>query len=163
MQGDSTVIDYLNKALRHELTAVNQYWLHGRLLDDWGLAKLARKEREEAEEERTHADQLMDRILFLEGFPNLQYLDDLRIGRDIQSVLECDLAGEYAARALYHEAWAICTEAGDIVSRKLFEQLLADEEHHIDFLETQLTLLKNIGVENYSDLQAEPADQPGEA
>ncbi|NVK35738.1 MAG: bacterioferritin, partial [Rhodobacteraceae bacterium] len=101
MKGDVTVIEYLNKALRHELTAVNQYRLHSRLLADWGYSRLADKELEEAGEEQSHADELMDRILFLEGWPNLQFLDDLRIGTNLKEVLESDLVGEYTARALY--------------------------------------------------------------
>ncbi|OJJ12880.1 bacterioferritin [Alphaproteobacteria bacterium AO1-B] len=160
MKGDARVIDYLNKALRHELTAVNQYWLHGRLLADWGFGKLAVKELEEAEEERQHAQDLMDRILFLEGFPNLQTLDPLRIGQSVKECLEGDLAAEYAARSLYHEAREVCREQGDYVSMKLFETLLSDEESHIDFLETQLALIERIGIDNYSLLQAQSADTP---
>jgi len=158
MKGDARVIDYLNKALRHELTAVNQYWLHGRLLADWGFGKLAAKELEESEEERQHAQDLMDRILFLEGFPNLQTLDALRIGQSVKECLEGDLAAEYAARSLYHEAREVCREQGDYVSMKLFETLLSDEESHIDFLETQLALIERIGIDNYSLLQAQSAD-----
>ncbi len=158
MKGNATVIEYLNKALRHELTAVNQYWLHARLLSDWGFEKLAAKERAEAEEERGHADTLMDRIIFLEGLPNLQVLDSLRIGQSLKECLEGDLAAEYVARALYHEAREVCREIGDYVSMGLFETLLADEEGHIDFLETQLALIEQIGIERYSLLQASPAD-----
>ncbi|WP_417671076.1 bacterioferritin [Roseibium sp.] len=158
MKGDTRVIEYLNKALRHELTAVNQYWLHSRILEDWGYPRVARKERAESLEERDHADLLIDRILFLEGYPNLQVLDPLRIGTSLKDCLECDLAGEYTARALYHEARQVCSEAGDIVSMKLFENLLADEEDHIDFLETQLELIEKIGIDRYALLQAEPAD-----
>ncbi|WP_417688088.1 bacterioferritin [Roseibium sp.] len=158
MKGDTRVIEYLNKALRHELTAVNQYWLHSRMLEDWGYHRIARKEREESLEERDHADQLIDRILFLEGYPNLQVLDHLRIGSSLKDCIECDLAGEYSARALYHEARQVCSEAGDVVSMKLFESLLADEESHIDFLETQLQLIEMIGIDSYSQLQAVPAD-----
>ncbi|EFO33112.1 bacterioferritin [Roseibium sp. TrichSKD4] len=159
MKGDTRVIEYLNKALRHELTAVNQYWLHARLLDDWGFGKLAAKELAEAEEERAHAQDLMDRILFLEGLPNLQVLDPLRIGHSVKECIESDLAAEYVARALYHEAREVCREAEDYVSMKLFEQLLADEEGHIDFLETQLGLIERIGINEYSFLQAKSADQ----
>ncbi len=162
MKGDTQVIEYLNKALRHELTAVSQYWLHSRLLEDWGFVRLAKKEREEALEERDHADQLIDRILFLEGYPNLQVLDQLRIGSSLKDCLECDLAGEYTARALYHEARQVCIEAGDIVSMRLFEALLGDEEAHIDFLETQLALVERIGVDRYGLLQSAPADATAE-
>ena len=158
MKGEAKVIEYLNKALRHELTAVNQYWLHGRLLADWGFGKLADKELAELEEERRHADDLIDRIIFLEGLPNLQTLDPMRIGQSVKECLEGDLAAEYVARALYHEAREVCREHGDYVSMKLFETLLADEEGHINFLETQLALIERIGIDRYSQLQAKPAD-----
>ncbi|MDN3721760.1 bacterioferritin [Roseibium salinum] len=159
MKGEPRVIEYLNKALRHELTAVNQYWLHARLLADWGGSeKLAAKELEEADEERQHAQDLMDRIIFLEGLPNLQTLDPLRIGQSVKECLEGDLAAEYVARALYHEAREVCRELGDYISMKLFEQLLADEESHIDFLETELGLIERIGIDNYCLLQAKSAD-----
>ena len=159
MKGEPKVLEYLNKALRHELTAVNQYWLHYRLLEDWGFTKLAKKEREESIEEMEHADKLIERIIFLEGHPNLQTLDPLRIGQDLKECLECDLAGEYSARALYKEAREVCREDGDYVTMKLFEDLMADEEGHIDFLETQLELLEKIGVERYGLLQATPANE----
>ena len=158
MKGDAKVIEYLNKALRMELTAVSQYWLHFRLTEDWGFAKLARKERAESIEEMHHADKLAERIIFLEGFPNMQQLDPLRIGQNIKEVLEADLSGEYDARTHYSEGREVCRVAGDIVSMKLFEELLADEEGHIDFLETQLALLEELGVEKYGQLNADPAD-----
>ena len=154
MQGDAKVIDYLNKALRHELTAVSQYWLHYRLQDDWGLGSMAKKSREESIEEMQHADDLIERILFLGGHPNLQKLDPLRIGQTPKETLECDLAAEESARALYKEAREVCNEAGDYVTMKLFETLMADEEGHIDFLETQLDLHDRIGAENYAQLNA---------
>ncbi|MBA5776271.1 bacterioferritin [Stappia sp. F7233] len=159
MKGDAKVIEYLNKALRHEMTAVNQYWLHYRLLEDWGYTKLARKEREESIEEMQHADKLVQRIIFLEGHPNMQSLDPLRIGESLKEVVEADLAGEYSARALYKEAREICHAAGDYVTMKLFEELMTDEEGHIDYLETQLELIEQIGVEKYGQLQAGPADE----
>lgn len=159
MKGDDKVIEYLNKSLRHELTAVNQYWLHYRLLDDWGFKNLAKKEREESIEEMEHADKLIERIIFLEGHPNLQTLDPLRIGQNIKEVLECDLAAEYSARELYAEARAVCRDIEDYVSMNLFEDLLKDEESHIDFIETQLGLLEKIGIENYSLLQSAPANK----
>lgn len=159
MKGDDKVIEYLNSSLRHELTAVNQYWLHYRLLDDWGFTKLAKKEREESIEEMEHADKLIERIIFLEGHPNLQTLDPLRIGQNIKEVLECDLAAEYSARALYMEARALCREKEDYVSMALFESLLNDEEGHIDFIETHLELLQKIGIENFSLLQSAPANE----
>ena len=158
MKGDKKVIEYLNKALRHEMTAVNQYWLHYRLLDDWGFTRLAKKQREESIEEMEHADSLVERILVLEGFPNMQELDPLMIGENITEVLECDLKAEYSARALYMEARAVCRDAEDYVSMELFEKLLKDEEGHIDWIETQLDNLKAIGVENYGLLQSAPAD-----
>ncbi|HMN86311.1 MAG TPA: bacterioferritin [Bauldia sp.] len=159
MKGDPKVIDYLNQSLRHELTAVNQYWLHFRLLEDWGYIKLAKKERAESIEEMQHADKLVERIVFLDGFPNLQQLNPLRIGQSVKEVLESDLEGEYEARALYSEAREVCRVAADYVSMKLFEDLLADEESHINFLETQLKLLGDIGPERYGLLQAEGANE----
>jgi bacterioferritin len=158
MKGDAKVIDYLNQSLRHELTAVNQYWLHYRLLEDWGVTKLAKKERAESIEEMGHADKLVDRIIFLDGFPNMQQLNPLKIGQNVKEILEADLEGEYEARTLYSEAREVSNAAADYVSMKLFEELLADEEGHINFLESQLKLLGEIGVENYSQLNAEPAN-----
>jgi bacterioferritin len=150
MKGDAKVIDYLNKGLRSELTAINQYWLHYRLLDNWGLKDLAKQWRKESIEEMNHADRFTDRILFLEGFPNMQVLDPLRIGQDVKEILECDLAAEISARALYEEAAAHCDKVKDYVSRELFIGLMKDEEHHIDFLETQLELVKRLGVQLYA-------------
>jgi bacterioferritin len=161
MKGDPKVIDYLNQSLRHEMTAVNQYWLHYRLLEDWGYVKLAKKERAESIEEMQHADKLAERIIFLDGFPNMQQLNPLKIGQNVREVLESDLAGEYDARALYTEAREVCRLAADYVSMKLFEDLLADEEGHINFIETQLKLLAEIGVERYGLLNAEPANEEG--
>ena len=157
MKGDPKVIECLNEALFLELAAVNQYWLHYRLLDDWGYARLAKKEREESLEEMAHADKLIERIIFLEGHPNLQTLAPLRIGQSIQEVLESDLAAEYEAREAYARSRGLCRDAGDYVSMEIFEDLLEDEEEHIDFLETQLGLLKDIGVQNYGQLNAAPA------
>ena len=150
MKGDAKVIEYLNKALRSELTAINQYWLHYRLLDNWGYKDLAKQWRKESIEEMEHADKLTDRIIFLDGFPNMQVLDPLRIGQNVKEVLECDLAAEMGARALYQEAATYCHSAKDYVSRDLFEKLMADEEHHIDFLETQLDLVDKLGVQLYA-------------
>lgn len=158
MKGDPEVIDVLNRALKHELAAINQYWLHYRLLDDWGYGHLAKKEREESIEEMEHADKLVKRIIFLGGHPNLQTLDSLRIGQTIIEVLECDLAAEYSARALYKDARGIARDKEDYVTMALFEDLLKDEEDHIDFLETQLQLAASIGVQNYGQLQAKPAE-----
>ncbi|MDQ2094629.1 bacterioferritin [Rhodalgimonas zhirmunskyi] len=159
MKGDEKVIDYLNKALRSELTAVSQYWLHYRLQEDWGLGKMAKKSREESIEEMHHADRLIERILFLEGHPNLQKLDPLRIGQNAKETLEADLAAEQEARALYREAREYCNGIGDYVSQKLFEELMADEEGHIDFLETQLGLYDRLGAERYEQLNATTMDE----
>jgi bacterioferritin len=150
MKGEAKVIDYLNRGLRSELTAVNQYWLHYRMLEDWGYLELARTWREESIEEMRHADRFVERILFLEGFPNLQVLDPLRIGQNVREILECDLAAEYDARNLYQEAAAHCDSVGDRVSKNLFEELMGDEEEHINFLETQLTLVDQLGVQLYA-------------
>lgn len=158
MKGDSGVIEYLNKALRSELTAISQYWLHYRLQDDWGVGKLAEKSRKESIEEMHHADKLMDRIIFLEGHPNLQTLDPLRIGESPTEALKCDLAAEYDARALYKEARDYCEKVGDYVSKNLFEELMGDEEGHIDFLETQLDLVDRIGEQNWNQLNAKSTD-----
>lgn len=159
MKGDKKVIERLNEALFLELGAVNQYWLHYRLLEDWGYTKLAKKERAESIEEMQHADKLVERIIFLEGHPNLQKVGPLRIGQNVKEVLEADLAGEYDARNSYKESRDICYQAGDYVTMKLFEQLLMDEEGHIDFLETQLELLDKIGEAKYGQLNAGSADE----
>ncbi len=150
MQGDPKVIEYLNKGLRSELTAINQYWLHFRLLNNWGLLEMAKQWRKESIEEMNHADRFTDRILFLDGFPNMQVLDPLRIGQNVKEIIECDLAAEVGARALYQEAATYCHGVKDYVSRDLFESLMKDEEHHIDFLETQLDLIGRIGLELYT-------------
>ncbi|MEL6476182.1 MAG: bacterioferritin [Pseudomonadota bacterium] len=159
MKGDPKVIEYLNRALRSELTAINQYWLHYRLQNDWGYTKLAKKSREESIEEMHHADKIMDRIIFLEGHPNLQTLDPLRIGQTVKECLECDLAAEQEARALYQEAAIFCRQTGDIPSANIFEELMTDEEGHIDFLETQLGLMSEIGDASYGQLNADSADE----
>ncbi len=159
MKGDAKVIDYLNRAIRSELTAVSQYWLHYRLQEDWGLGHMAKKSREESIEEMHHADKLIARVIFLEGHPNLQKLDPLRIGQTPRETLECDMAAEQEARALYREAREYCNEAGDYVTMKLFEELLADEEGHIDFLETQLDLFDKMGAEKYMQLNASRMDE----
>jgi bacterioferritin len=150
MRGEPGVIDYLNKGLRHELTAINQYWLHYRLLDNWGYRELAKQWRKESIEEMQHPDKLVARIIFLDGFPNMQVLDPLHIGQNVKEVLDCDLAAEMSARALYEEAATHCHGVRDYVSRDLFEQLMHDEEDHIDFLETQLDLVAKLGLELYA-------------
>jgi bacterioferritin len=150
MRGDERALDYLNRSLRSELTAVNQYWLHYRIFDNWGYKELAKKWREESLEEMRHTDRLIARILFLEGFPNLQVLDPLRIGQTVEEIIRCDLALEMSARALYTEAAEYCIQAHDRVSKELYDDLLIDEEKHIDFLETQLELIKQLGVQLYA-------------
>ena len=150
MKGDTGVIDYLNKALRHELTAVNQYWLHYRLLDNWGYLSLAKKWRQESIEEMQHADKLIERIIFFDGGPNMQTLDTLHIGKTVKEVVERDLHVEIEARALYQEAATHCHGVSDYVTHRLFEELMHDEEGHIDFLETQLDLIKRLGPELYA-------------
>jgi bacterioferritin len=150
MKGDDRVLDFLNRSLRSELTAINQYWLHYRILDNWGFKELAKKWRAESIEEMEHADKLTQRILFLEGFPNMQVLDPLRIGQTVEEILACDLASEMAARALYTEAAAYCFSVQDFVTKELFDGLLKDEEEHIDFLETQQELIRQVGVQLYS-------------
>jgi bacterioferritin len=150
MRGDPGVLDFLNRGLRHELTAINQYWLHYRLLDNWGYKALAKQWRKESIEEMQHADKLVERIIFLDGFPNMQVLDPLHIGQNVKEVLDCDLASEMSARALYEEAATHCHAVKDYVSRDLFEKLMHDEEAHIDFLETQLSLVADLGVQLYA-------------
>lgn len=150
MRGDSKVIEYLNRGLRSELTAVNQYWLHYRLFEHWGYLELAKKWREESIEEMIHADKFVKRILFLDGFPNMQTLDPLKIGQKVEEIVTVDLATEMEARALYLEAAAYSLSVNDRVSERLFEEIAESEEKHIDFLETQLELIKQIGVQLYS-------------
>lgn len=150
MKGDTKVVEYLNRGLRSELTAISQYWLHYRLLDNWGLNRLAKKWREESIEEMRHADRFTDRIIFLDGFPNFQTLDPLMIGQNVQEIIESDLKAEQGARALYQEAAAYCLSVKDYPSRDLFEELMTDEEGHIDFLETQLDLINRIGLQLYT-------------
>ena len=150
MRGDPTVIEYLNKALRSELASINQYWLHYRLLENWGYRALAKQWRKESIEEMQHADKLVERIIFLDGFPNMQVLDPLHIGQTVKEVLDCDLAAEMSARALYEEAATYCHGVRDYVTRDLFEKLMHDEEEHIDFLETQLDLVAKLGLELYA-------------
>ncbi|OCW56224.1 bacterioferritin [Hoeflea olei] len=158
MKKSKKVVDCLNEALFLELSAVNQYWLHYRLLEDWGYAKLAAKERAESIEEMQHADKLVERIIFLDGFPNMQNVAPLRIGQTLKEVLEADLAGEQDAWNAYTKSRDICEKEGDYVSKNLFESLIADEEGHIDFLETQLNLLESLGEQKYGLLNASSAE-----
>ena len=150
MRSDPRVIEYLNRGLRSELTSINQYWLHYRLLDNWGYKVLAKKWRQKSMEEMQHADKLTVRIIFLDGMPNMQTLDPLQIGQTVKEVLDCDLQLEMTARALYEEAATYCHSVKDYVSRDLFEELMHDEEEHIDFLETQLDLVAKLGLELYA-------------
>jgi bacterioferritin len=163
MQGDPRVIEYLNRGLRHELAAINQYWLHYRLLDNWGYRDLARKWRGESMEEMRHADRIVQRIIFLDGFPNMQVIDPLRIGQNVKEVLDCDLAAEMSARALYQEAATHCHSVRDYVTRDLFEQLMHDEEEHIDFLETQLDLVSKLGLELYAQHHIGELEEEGDS
>ena len=149
MKGDPKVIAHLNKVLRNELTAINQYFLHSRMFDNWGLGKLAKHSHHESVDEMKHADALIKRILFLEGLPNLQDLDKLLIGETVVEILECDLALERKAHPDLKAAIADCEKIGDYVSRELFEDILESEEEHIDWLETQLQLIERVGLPNY--------------
>ena len=155
MKADPKVIEYLNAALKNELTAINQYFLHSRMLADWGVSKLADYEYKESIEEMQHADWLIQRILFLEGLPNLQDLGKLRIGEEVKEVLECDLALEHDAIPLLRDAVEFCEAQRDYVSRDLFARILHNEEEHLDYLETQLGLIERIGIERYILLQSE--------
>ena len=157
MKGDAQVIEHLNTTLKNELTAVNQYWLHYRLLDNKGLKKLAAFERHESIDEMKHADRLAERILFLEGLPNFQALGRLRIGESVEEILRADLELEVEAVAQLKEAIAYCEQVRDYVSRELFVEILENEEEHIDVIEQQLELLESVGLQNYSQSQSEPA------
>lgn len=145
----SEVVDYLNKVLKNELTAINQYFLHAKMYEDWGLKSLAEKERQESIEEMEHADKLMERILFLGGLPNLQDLDKLLVGETVPEMLQCDLDQEMAAIPLLREAIAFSEQNADYVSRQLFDEILKAEEEHVDWLETQIELIEKTGLENY--------------
>ena len=153
MKGDATVIDYLNKALENELTAINQYFLHARMYKHWGFSKLNEKEYHESIDEMKHADQIIERILFLEGLPNLQNLGKLMIGENAQEMLNCDLKLELIAVPLLREAVAYCEKISDFVSRELFSNILESEEEHIDWLETQLELIEKVDLQNYLQSQ----------
>ena len=153
MKGDNTVIKYLNQVLKNELTAINQYFLHARMYKDWGITKLGENEHDASIDEMKHADQLMERILFLEGLPNLQNIGKLRIGEHVSEILSCDLNLEMDAIPDLKEAIAYCENNNDYVSRYLFDDILESEEEHIDWLETQLELIEKMGIENYIQSQ----------
>jgi bacterioferritin len=150
---DSEVIAHLNLALKNELTAINQYFLHAKMFEDWGLARLAEREKEESIDEMKHADELMERILFLEGLPNLQNLGKIYVGQNVQEILQCDLQLEMEALPVLRTAIEFCEKIGDFVSRQLFREILSSEEEHVDWIETQLDLIKKTGLENYTQSQ----------
>lgn len=159
MKGDAKVLDYLNKALTNELTAINQYWLHYRVLHNWGLRKLAEFERHESIDEMKHADKLADRILFLDGLPNFQALHKLKVGETVEEILKADLALELEAIPLLRDAVQHSESVRDYVSRELFEGILENEEEHVDFLEQQFEMIERMGLQNYVQLQSEAAGE----
>ena len=158
MRGDATVLQHLNAVLKNELTAINQYFLHARMLRHWGVTKLGAYEYTESIDEMKHADMLIERLLFLDGLPNLQDLDKLLIGESVQEILECDLQLEQNALSMLREAIVHCETVRDFVTRDLFSKILAAEEDHVDFIETQLDLIPKIGIENYIQLQSGHAE-----
>jgi bacterioferritin len=159
MKGDRKVIEFLNQALTNELTAINQYWLHYRVLKNWGIVKLAEYERHESIDEMKHADKLADRVLFLEGLPNFQAIHKLKVGETVEEILKADLALELEAIPLLRDAIEYCETVRDYGSRELFEEILQNEEEHVDFLETQFELIERMGLQNYVQLQSEAAGE----
>ena len=159
MQGDPQVIEHLNKALTNELTAINQYWLHYRVLKNWGIERLAEYERHESIDEMKHADTLADRILFLNGLPNFQAIHKLKVGETVEEILKADLALEMEAIPLLKEAVAYCETVRDYISREVFERILENEEEHVDFLETQFEMITRMGLQNYIQLQSKSAEE----
>ncbi len=158
MKGDAKVIEFLNKALLNELTAINQYWLHYRMLDNWGVKKLAEYERHESIDEMKHADMLADRILFLDGLPNFQALGRLRVGESVEEILKADHALEMDALPLLRDAIAYCETVRDYVSRDLFQKILESEEEHVDVIEKQFDMIERMGLENYIQLNSKAAE-----
>lgn len=158
MKGDEKVVEYLNEVLKNELTAINQYWLHYRMLDHWGVKKLAEFERHESIDEMKHADWLAERILFLDGLPNFQLLGRLRIGETVEEVLKADLALEMEAVAVLKDAIAHSEKVRDYVSRDLFRRILDSEEEHVDTLETQFEMIERMGIQNYIQLNSKPEE-----
>lgn len=158
MKGDKKVIGYLNAVLKNELTAINQYFLHSRMLKDWGVSRLAHFEHGESIDEMKHADKLIERVLFLDGLPNLQDLGKLFIGENVKEILSCDLELERQAMPVLREAIAHCEKVSDYVSRELFEDILESEEEHVDFLETQLGMIERVGLPNYIQMQSKPGE-----
>lgn len=159
MKGDPKVIEFLNKALTNELTAINQYWLHYRTLKHWGVNKLAEYERHESIDEMKHADALAERVLFLDGLPNFQAINRLKVGETVEEILKADLALEMDALPLLRDAIAYCETVRDYISREIFERILESEEEHVDFLETQFEMIERMGLQNYVQLQSEPAGE----
>jgi len=157
VKGDDKVLEFLNKALTNELTAINQYWLHYRVLADWGVTKLAEYERHESIDEMKHADVLAERVLFLGGLPNFQAIHKLKVGETVEEILKADLAVEMEAIPLLKDAIEHCEKVRDYVSRDLFADILESEEEHVDFLETQFDMIERMGLENYVQLQSKPA------
>ena len=162
MKGDPTTIEFLNKALTNELTAINQYWLHYRVLADWGVSKLAEYERHESIDEMKHADILAERILFLNGLPNFQAIHKLKVGETVEEILKADLAMENEAIPLLRDAIEHCEGVRDFVSREIFARILESEEEHVDFLETQFDMIERMGLQNYVQLNSKPAGEAQE-
>ncbi|TCJ40936.1 bacterioferritin [Parafrankia sp. BMG5.11] len=161
MKSDPQVIDFLNRALTNELTAINQYWLHYRVLHHWGIQKLAEYERHESIDEMKHADVLAERVLFLDGLPNFQAIHRLKVGETVEEILRADLALEMEAIPLLRDAIQHCETVRDYVSREIFERILESEEEHVDFLETQFEMIERMGLQNYVQLHSEPAGEGG--
>ena len=159
MKGDPKVIEFLNKALTNELTAINQYWLHYRTLKHWGINKLAEYERHESIDEMKHADALAERILFLDGLPNFQAIHKLKVGETVEEILRADLTLEQEALPLLQDAIEHCEKVRDYISREIFEKILESEEEHVDFLETQFDMIERMGLQNYVQLNSEPAGE----